>query len=186
MHTVLAMFDGFFDEPEMVRKAILEREFSSVVNPADKVEYPFVCLDVPLAVRESFVGRLSMIVLRPIAPQVIFARLMPEGLEIPHHVHSDRGMGDYSAHVYLSEKWPEGSGTGFYTHETEGHRECTETKKENLDYKSMDKWEKNLFCQGQFNRLLIHDASFFHCAEPTNGFGKTKEDSRLVLTCFFN
>lgn len=186
MHTHLAMFDGFFDEPEQVRQAILEREFVSVDNPVDKISYPNICLDVPLAVREAFVGRLSMISLRPVSAQFVFARLMLEGEEIPHHVHSDRSMGDYSAHVYLSPTWPDGAGTGFYTHETEGHRECTETVHANLDFKSMDKWEKNLFCQGSFNRLLMHDSSFFHCAEPLNGFGKTKEDGRLVLTCFFN
>lgn len=186
MHTVLAMFDGFFEEPEMVRQSILEREFRSVENPVDKVEYPLVCLDIPLAVRESMVGRLSMICLRPVAPQFIFARLMPEGCEIPHHVHSDRSMGDYSAHVYLSKEWPIGAGTAFYSHETEGPRECDATDRSKLDFSSMDKWTKSLLFQGRFNTLFMHDSSFYHCAEPTHGFGSTKEDSRLVLTCFFN
>jgi hypothetical protein len=186
MHTVLAMFDGFFDDPEKIREVILEREFRDVENPVDSVIYPHICLDIPMAVRESFVGRLSMICLRPIAPTIIFARMMPEGVKAPNAVHTDRSMGGYSAHVYLSDKWPEGSGTGFYTHETEGHRQCDLTDVSKIDSKSMDKWTKNLFCQAQFNRLLMHDSSFFHCAEPIDGFGKSKEDSRLVLTCFFN
>ena len=186
MHTVLSMFDGFFWEPEKVRESIIAKEFSTVKSDVDGVEYPHICLDLPEEVKAEFVSKLSTIVGYQVTPNFIFARMMPEGVQNPHQVHSDRSMGYYSAHVYLSPQWPEGAGTGFYTHDTEGHRETGLTKHENLSFKGFDKWTRNLFCQGLFNRLLMHDSSFYHCAEPAQGFGTTKEDSRLVLTCFFN
>lgn len=186
MHTVLAMFDGFFDQPEKVRKLLLSQPFEDVTNEVDGVVYPGICKDVPVPVMQEFIAGLSRIVGYTIHPRTIFARSMPAGVNSPHQVHSDRSMGFYSAHVYLSERWPQGSGTGFYTHDTEGHRETELTNHANLSFKGFEKWSRNMLCQGQFNRLLMHDSSFYHCAEPTEGFGTTTEESRLVLTCFFD
>lgn len=186
MHTVLAMFDGFLEHPEKAREQLLSKRFIDVTNPVDGVVYPGICQDIPAEVKMAFINGLSRIVGYEIFPTTMFARSMPEGVKSPHQVHSDRSMGFYSAHVYLSEKWPTGAGTGFYTHDTEGHRETELTNHANLNFKGFENWSRNLFCQGQFNRLLVHDSSFYHCAEPSEGFGKTLEESRLVLTCFFN
>lgn len=186
MKPVLAMFDNFFNEPKLILGAVRNCSYSDVVNPVDGVTYPGICLEVPELVRETFISQLSSLLGYNIEPNFIFARRMPEGVKNPHQVHSDISMGKYSAHVYVNLLWPEGAGTGFYSHETEGHQQTFSTKIENLSYSGFDKWSKTLFCQGKYNRCLIHDASFFHCAEPAEGFGQHKYNARTVLTCFFN
>lgn len=186
MKPVLAMFDNFFTEPKAMRTAIQNAHYEDVVNEVDGVTYPGICLNVPETVKANFIEGLSRILGYEIEPKFIFARIMPQGVNSPHQVHSDKSMGKYSAHVYMNLLWPEGAGTGFYSHDTEGHIENASTKHENLSFSGFDKWTRTMFCQGKFNRLLIHDAAFYHCAEPTEGFGQNKYNSRTVLTCFFN
>jgi len=189
MRPVLAVFDGFFRDPEQVRRDILAGPFADVCNPVDGVSYPDINIEVPPYVSEYVVTRLEEIFSAKVNPKVIFARLTrATGRKAPHAVHSDRIMGQYSAHVYISREWPEGAGTSFWTHVTEGsrHDENTDIDLIAKDYNDLSQWEKTINCQGLFNRVLIHDACFWHCAEPIGGWGDSPENGRVVLTCFFD
>jgi hypothetical protein len=96
-------------------------------------------------------------------------------------------MGEYSLHVYLSKKWPEGAGTSFWRHPTQGDRHDDETDIDVIqaDQNDISRWMRSFTVQGRFNRAVIHDASFWHCAEPVGGWGTDPHNGRLVHTTFF-
>jgi hypothetical protein len=108
---------------------------------------------------------------------------MPEGTVAPSKIHSDRDMGNFTAHVYLSRQTV--ASTAFFRHVdlgymAERHMTGSEWTQDPAE------WEKYLTVHGKQNRILVHGAAPFHCAEPENGFGTLGIDARLVLTCFFN
>lgn len=185
MRPLIAAFDGFFQDPKAVREQIISRGFHDVQNPVDGVVYPSVNVQIPEEVEDFLSNRLSQILGEEIEITLCFARLTTEQTVPPHLVHSDRTMAQFSAHVYLSEEFPDGYGTSFWEHESEGQRHDDETDVTKCDLKSLDGWTKTLHCAADFNRLLIHDSELWHCAEPSHGFGQDAESGRIVLTTFF-
>jgi hypothetical protein len=185
----IAIFDDFFPDPEAARAAIVSGPFLDFKSPWDGVSYPGINKEIPEEIKHFVVKRLSEILGAPVEPAVIFARLTSKNTsESPHQIHSDRLMAEFSAHVYISKHWPMGAGTSFWAHESEGRRHTEDTDVELVqeDMKDLSKWIQVFTAQGDFNRLVVHDASFWHCAEPVGGWGETAEDGRVVLTCFFN
>lgn len=189
MKPTIAIFDDFFPDPERARQAIVSGQFVDVKNPIDGVVYPGINHQLPGWVEFFVLRRLSVVLNGPVTSKAMFARLTSSVTgPAPHQIHSDTIMGQYSAHVYLSREWPEGAGTSFWSHESEGfmHTEETDIAKISVDMHRREPWRNDLRCQGLFNRILIHDARYWHCAEPVGGWGSTPEDGRLVLTCFFD
>lgn len=180
---VIGVFDDFLDHPMIARAAVMRGEFGDFKSDLDGVTYPNISI-VSDAVRETFVRRLESMLGRCIDPVAVFARATYADTVAPHKVHSDKIMGFYSAHVYLSLAWPDGTGTGFYQHKTEGTAHTCETDLSNLDLKSLANWQQHFGVQGRFNRLLLHDASLWHSA--AGAWGDKPENARVVLTCFFN
>lgn len=189
MKPVIATFDDFFDEPLVAQKEILDGNFENFVSPWDGVTYPGINQNLPDWVKEYVIERLSAIVGGPIAPVAIFARVTSAATgAAPHRIHSDRLMAEFSAHIYISGFWPEGAGTTFWTHVSEGHvhDDHTDVATITRDMHDASQWERSIACQGAFNRVLIHDASFYHSAEPVGGWGDSPQNGRVVVTCFFN
>jgi len=189
MKPVLLMADDFFPDPQSARERIVEGIFGDFTSPWDGVVYPGINRDIPESITDWLKMRLGLIVNGPIEPKAIFARVTTKNTgPAPHQIHCDTIMGMYSAHVYISTYWPEASGTSFWTHHSEGpkHTPATDLTRVLEDMNDVSRWTQTMVCQGKFNRLLVHDASFWHCAEPVGGWGENAEDGRVVLTCFFN
>lgn len=189
MKPVIAIFDEFFDNAEVVRTDVVAGRFEDVVNPVDGVVYPGINKDLPGYITSTIVSRLSEIVGAPVKPTAIFARVTTKSLkDAPHKIHSDRVMGQFSAHIYLSERWPTGAGTSFWVHPSQGerHDKLTDVDLVREDQNSPERWFPGPQVQGEFNRALLHDACLWHCAEPVGGWGTSEMDGRLVITCFFN
>lgn len=189
MKPVVASFDSFFPDITPIREALLKAGFSTVVSPVDGITYPGICLDIPKPISSFFVSRLSQILGGEVTCRTMFARVTSKETGVaPHQIHSDVIMGMAAAHVYISPVWPEGSGTSFWRHKIYGERHLDDADAAIVmrDSKDRDKWLPTLSCQGRENRLLIHDAQLWHCAEPVGGWGEGIEDGRIVLTCFFD
>lgn len=190
MTPFLLIFEDAFKGPDGVRTEILAHDFKTVESPVDGVSYP--------GIQEACAGVESRmwLVLRQVFPRSVvdinfcFARVMTEGETQPHRIHQDKTMADYSAHVYLSPAICPGTGTQFWSHPLFGHRfdETAQT----LPYAQLDDetfgpaWRRSMFVPAKYNRLLVHDSALWHSAEPSYGFGESKDDARLVLTTFFN
>lgn len=189
MYPAIATFDKFFENIEQVSNDILSGEFKDIQNPLDGVTYPSINEDIPSYIFAELLIKLSQALNEDIVPVVMFARATTKNTpEAPHKIHSDKIMAQYSAHVYLSKEWPDGSGTSFWAHKTEGgvHLDSTDAETIKKDQNSQDNWTWQFTCQGFQNRILIHNACFFHRADPVGGWGETPKDGRVVLTLFFN
>lgn len=186
MRPSLEIQDGFFEKPSVIRAAVLNGRFLNHRSEVDGVVYPGINANISPNISYEFTQGIQAILETEIEPKYVFARAMVYGERAPHKVHSDKIMGDFSAHVYLAEEWPEDAGTSFWRHETEGyvHDETTDISKISLT--TFKGWVRYLLCPGKFNRLLIHQAELWHMAEPYTGWGRKPSDARLVLTCFFN
>ena len=75
---------------------------------------------------------------------------------------------------------PEGHGTAFYRHKETGY-----LIRFGRQDPPQDEFEKILFIEGFFNRLLIYDARYFH-ASSIAGFGDSIETGRLTATFFWS
>lgn len=186
-HTILVV-DDFLFYPRAVRGEILEQPFADYVSEWDGVTYPGICQTVPAWIQQSIMGILQQLMGAPLQLVTCFARATyPNVAAAPNKIHSDRIMGQYAAHIYLSQVWPPGAGTSFWRHPTEGeyHTERTDTMRVSADANNPEAWSRYMLVQGKFNRLVIHDADLWHCAEPIGGWGEEPSSARLVLTTFF-
>lgn len=188
MKSVIAMFDDFFDSPNEIFDRITACPHGEYQSIWDGVKYPGINEVVPIDIQEFIHQRLQEITDRKISIACTFSRAMLDGMVAPHRIHSDKIMGQYSMHIYLSKEWPAESGTSFWTHKTEGNRHThkTDVNIVDHDHDQFDQWTRNIVMLGKFNRAVIHDATLFHCAEPGIGWGKGPKDGRLVLTTFFS
>lgn len=172
-----------------MRSTILCGEFKDYTSQWDGVTYPDINNNIPYWVQDYVFNRLKEIMGGPITPIAFFARATTKNTPAaPHKIHSDKLMAQFSAHVYISKDWPKEAGTSFWIHNEAGDRHTEETDVESVakDCNDLSKWVHSFTCQGRFNRLLIHDASYWHCAEPIGGWGDEVKDGRVVLTCFFD
>ena len=185
----LAIFDGFFTNFEEVYQDIVAGEFKDFASPWDAVTYPGINQEISPWIKKLFHVKLSQILDAEIEDVATFARMTTETTApAPHAIHSDAGMAQFSAHVYLSKDWPVNAGTSFWAHLLDGTRHTPETNIERVraDSHRSDAWRHSATVQGHANRALIHAAGLWHRAEPFGGWGKDQHDGRLVLTCFFN
>lgn len=170
-----------------IREQILAHStFKPYQSPHDGVIYPGIAENIPANVKRIFQAEIETCLHLAIDTVVIFSRIMSAGMAVPHRVHSDRIMAEFSAHLYLSTEFTEGSGTGFFRHKIFGDRHTAETIDSEVRPNSPEDWQEYARIPARFGRLLIHDATLWHCAFPLEGFGQAPEDSRMVLTAFFN
>lgn len=179
---VISIRDNFFDNLDAFD--LWNLEFEDFELGVDGVTYPHICTDLPKGMQYEFLYKLQEELKSQILPQYLFLRAMPEGCTAPSKIHSDRDMGAFTAHVYLSPLSHLAS-TSFLQHVDLGplaqpHHTGAEWSQ------NPEEWKKYLTVYGAENRLLVHHAQYFHCAEPQEGFGTLRKDARLMLTCFFN
>ena len=182
------IIDDFIDSYAELRKYADTAIFKTEKNPADGVEYPLICKEIPSAVRQEIVAKLSKIANAMVNVSAMFMRLSPEGVHVPHIAHTDNSMGRYSLMLYLCDN--DNAGTSFLRHRETGITYAPESQAcvdiVTKDQNNLDAWACTGTVAMKQNRAFIFDAANFHCAEPVGGFGQTQKDARLVLTAFFS
>lgn len=181
--------DDFLDNFEALREAADSVEFKDEVNPVDKVTYPNIFKGIPEGRAQEIESKLALLVGRAIKVNTMFARLSPRGVHVPHQVHTDTSMGDYSVMIYLNRLEDCRGGTSILRHhagmESEPRTEA-ELKLWQRDYNDPMKWQITDHCAMVPNRMFLFRSDLFHRAEPVGGFGRDASDGRLVLTVFFS
>jgi len=184
------IIENFIESFSELRSASLNYEFKNEVNHTDGVSYPLICRDIPPRVYEQVMQNLHDLFGRPPKDPVIFMRRSPKGIVVPHIVHSDKSMGDYSLMLYINEESPTGSGTSFVNHVESGVAYSGTSPAFNniivADQNKIEAWAVNEHVEMKPNRALIFQASKLHMASPLGGFGKDTKSVRVVLTCFFS
>lgn len=173
--------------PDELRERVLKLDFKTVTNPADQVSYPFIGKANDL-VQHLMNSVLADVLNHQVDINYCFARAMPEGVKAPSYVHQDMVMGQFSSHLYLNPQPQSKSGTKFWRHPFFGERIDPAQGDDLFRLKEIEPkaWAPHHFVEARFNRLLIHDSTLWHSAEPSIGWGQDQFDARLVLTTFFD
>lgn len=198
----LIIIDDFLKDPWAARRAALALEY----DPAKQYgNFPGLNSSLPLETSaiDAAVSQLLGVALGP-APgtQHGACRLTAKGAKGKSGVHIDPAA--YSGILYLSRPEdcarPDAGGTDFFRHRRTGLEAVPQDPVKiaasgyddinalvedvvNKDTTLPAKWERTLRVPARFNRLLLFSPWQFHNAAP--GFGKTAEDSRLVMLLFF-
>ncbi len=198
----LLLVDDFLKDPWAARRAALRLEYDPAKQHGN---FPGLNSSTPLdtSAIDAAVSRLLGVKLGP-APgtQHGFCRLTSKGAKGKSGVHIDPAA--YSGILYLSRPEdcakPDAGGTDFFRHKRTGLEAVPQDPARiaasgygdinalvedvvNKDTTFPAKWERTLRIPARFNRLLLFSPWQFHNAAP--GFGRTAEDSRLVMLLFF-
>ena len=108
-----------------------------------------------------------------------FFRQSPEGQPEPNFIHSDEGMGQWTAVLYLNPEPADGDGTTFWRYRPTGEVYGSA--------RALDKdpalWEPWRHVEARFGRLLIFDSLHFHSRAIRENYGHG-DDARLVQVAF--
>lgn len=175
-HSIIV--DDFLPDFDDWRAWADKQTYSPLINPADGVEYPGICKDVPVYGTRL---RLEAIMQHPVKINAAFMRLSLEGSRAPHQAHHDGLMGQYSLMMYMNRPEHCQGGTGLVRHVSGDDLTHWET-----DHSDPDKWRVYSLCEMKANRAFIFRANLMHRAEPIGGFGTDATNGRLVYTAFFD
>lgn len=182
------ILDNFIDSFDALKAHAKSAEYKDLKIGFDGVEYPNINIDIPPAVRAEVENKLSGVIGEAATDVTMFIRQSPQGVRVPHIVHSDNSLGTYSLMLYINDHSPDGSGTAFMAHNESGiGYACTSPAFINIirgDQNNLEAWRIVDMANMKPNRAVIFDATRLHAAMPVGGFGSGKL-SRTVLTAFF-
>lgn len=198
----LLIVDDFLKDPWAARRAALGLEYDPAKQHGN---FPGLNSSAPLdtgAIDAAVSGLLGVKLGPAPGTQHGHCRLTPKGAKGKSGVHIDPAA--YSGILYLSRPEdcakPDAGGTDFFRHKRTGFEAVPQDPARiaasgygdinalvedvvNKDTTLPAKWERTLRIPARFNRLLLFSPWQFHNAAP--GFGRTAEDSRLVMLLFF-
>lgn len=182
--------DNAIDGFEALRAYADTAVFRDHRNGPDGVVYPLICTDVPAAVAAQVVGLAAEYMQREPQNALVFMRLSPKGAPAPHQAHADHVMGTVSLMLYLNRAEHCQGGTSLVRHRATGMATGAEAEANpeawSRDTNRPDAWEVVSMAAMKPNRAFVFDANLMHRAEPIGGFGRGRQDARLVLTGFFS
>lgn len=198
----LLVIDDFLADPWAARRAALALEYDPARQHGN---FPGLNSSTPMPTEavDAAVSSLLGLKLGP-APgtQHGHCRLTMKGAKGRSGVHIDPAA--YSGILYLSRPEdcarPDAGGTDFFRHKRTGLEAVPQDPARiaasgyadinalvedvvNKDTSTPARWERTMRVPARFNRLLLFSPWQFHDAAP--GFGRTPEDSRLVMLLFF-
>jgi len=172
------IIDSFLPDFDDFRAWADTQVYAPVVNPADGVEYPGICKDVPVYGTRM---RLQAIMQHPVKINAAFMRLSLAGVHVPHQSHHDGLMGQFSLMLYLNRPEHCRGGTSLVRHVSGDDMAHWEA-----DHSRPEMWQVYSMCEMAPNRAFIFRADLMHRAEPIGGFGDNPTNGRLVYTAFFD
>jgi hypothetical protein len=111
-----------------------------------------------------------------------FFRLSPLGQVEPNYIHSDIGMGDWTAILYLNPHPPDGDGTAFWRHRATHAISGAFIRASAEDLSQWDQWD---YVPAKFNRLLLFKSHLFHSRAIAANYGEGDE-ARLIQVAFLD
>ncbi len=183
----MIVIDDFLYSYQALKDYALNASFGDAVNPVDSVVYPYICDEIPSAIKYELIAKISCLIGRPPQSVTLFMRRSPKGVSVPHMAHTDNSMGKWSLMLYMNDY--ENGGTAMLSHWETGMSRAPSNEYElevaRMDQNNIDSWDIIDVCQMKENRACIFEAERFHCALPVGGFGSGSE-ARTVMTCFFS
>jgi hypothetical protein len=180
----LRVFDDFLPDPEAHRRSALAGDFRTYVFPeagAD-VTYHGIATPTPLDFEDAIVARFPTL-----TPTLSFFRRAPAGQIEPEFIHSDLGMGDWTAILYLNHAPPKWDGTAFWRYLPTGEIGSTvpheRTEEGQARRPDPDVWRAWRWVSARFNRALFFPATYFHSRAIFDNWTADGDD-RLVQVVF--
>ena len=170
------VFDDFLPDPEAWRAAALALEYKTLTF-GDETHHGIAIPEsgeVPLRIMERFPGAVATL---------SFFRKSPEGQEEPLYIHTDVGMGEWSAILYLNPDPPAGDGTVFWEHLATGARESAIVDERAQEGRTADGWKPWRTIEARFNRLVVFPSTYFHSRAIFDNWGAGSE-ARLTQVVF--
>lgn len=181
--------DDFLSDFNAAREWADTATFKDVENPADGVRYPLIASELPVSLKKEIEFNLLLLMGAPVQMAATFMRLSPAGVYVPHQVHTDKLMGEWSMMLYMNRPEHCNGGTSVLKH-INGMDQHPATEDDvqvwNEDMNDAGKWIITDFARMKTNRAFIFRSDLFHRAEPVGGFGRGPRNGRLVCTAFFN
>ena len=195
----LLVIDDFHPDPAALRASVVNSEFKTE-KYADGAIYTGISHHqdplIPELISAAFGGV-------PVIPRISVFRVSYEN-EVPHNfVHSDGICSRWAGLLYLNT--PEQcrahpSGTAFFRHQgldidampedpelaRLGLDPAAVRRKIEADWLDSAPWAMSGFVGMKWNRFVSYPTSRFHTRYPHEAFGKTPDDGRLILACFFD
>jgi len=187
--------DGFYPDPDSVRKLALESTYPYVSNypgkradgPSDELyDYAKSKLESLLGTKittwEKFKGNPTTDIR---SMNGCFQRCFEGTNSWIHHDYMQ-----YAAVVYLSPNIDPNAGTGIFRHKQTGIDQWipsdpnTELNR-HFSVNLMKDWECIFESKNYYNRVVIYPGSMYHCS-MISGVGDTIENSRLTQVFFFD
>lgn len=177
--------DGFFDDPLQVRKSIRELNFLAP-NPSGVGGLAWRC-DVPISA--EIVEKLEKVWGFKIEPQRAEIRYTLQSAEEISRkrgiiCHSDLGVSQYTAVVYLSRPNDCKGGTAFFEHKPSKSKIHSPFNKE-IDFRAKQDWKEYYCSDMKFNRMVTYRSDIFHGIKRPL-FGKDIKSARMIQSIRFN
>tara|TARA_R110002153_G_scaffold191269_1_gene344220 strand:+ start:330 stop:899 length:570 start_codon:yes stop_codon:yes gene_type:complete len=181
--------NDFLNDFDIFRNHAISRNYDATTNPQDGIAYPDISLDIPEEIKAEITAKIAQKLGGNVVYHYLFMRKSSQGVSVPNIVHSDHEMGQFSLMLYLNDLDDCLGGTAFMSHKDTGMNTHPINQKQldilHADGNDIDKWQAQSVVQMMPNRAVLFDSKDLHCALPVGGFGSTNQDSRLVLTAFF-
>jgi hypothetical protein len=170
------VFDNFLPDPEAYRREALGREFRTYEFPGET--YHGIAMpappEIPMRIAQMFPGTV---------PTLSFFRRSPEGQAEPLFIHTDVGMGEWTALLYLNPDPPEGDGTVFWRHLATGAIESAIPHERTEEGRTPCGWRPWRTIEARFNRLVLFPATLFHSRAIFANWG-AGDEARLTQVVF--
>lgn len=171
---MVAVYDDVLERPDAYRAWALQQSFGTI-RTGDQRWHGIA------PVEDGTMAHLITARQPGARTHLTFLRQSPEGQIEPTFIHSDEGMGQWTAILYLTPAPPEGDGTTFWRDRETGDV-CGAVGR---DMEDRSRWEPWRHVSARFNRLLLFDAPLFHSRGLEENYG-TGSTARLIQVAFGN
>lgn len=177
--TSIIILDNIYDRPDDIRVMALNMGFGVKGNYPGMRTLPYhnedIRYKIEQAVKSQIVGWDTM------NYNTSFQLCFKNDIT---WIHSDN-FNNWAGVLYLTPAPSPNSGTLFFRHKASGvERECDMPPDIIWDGRVREQWEITDVVANKYNRLVLYDASLFHCSDQY--FGDSLTTGRLFQTFFFS
>lgn len=170
---LLAVFDDVLPDPQDYRAQALAQPFQTIVTGDETWK------GIAITPADTLARLVTDRIGAAGAPRLTFFRKSPAGQQEPNFIHSDEGMGEWTAILYLNPTPADGDGTVFWRYRPTG---AIAGSAREFD-KDPALWEPWKQVDAVFGRLLVFDSLYFHSRAIKENYGDGDE-ARLIQVAF--
>lgn len=178
------IIDDFYDDPDAVRAHALTLTYKPPAPPGRPggVAHRFRCTEQRIAELDALLGRRLD---RRVRINVANFRYTTQDTKKRVVCHTDVGLGDATAVIYLTENQLCRGGTAFFQHAPTGDTHADKARMSQYQARDETQWSEIHRATMRYNRCVVFPAAIFHSVIPLY-FGRTPADSRLTQVAWFN